>query len=254
MANKAALVEQIKSIQRSDPDAKQAWWNYCDTNLGGIKDPNRHEANVLSEFVAAYGAPPAAKAPAPRRPAQSPVGGGGSAWGYPPTPPMQQWGYPMQMWAGAGGLGDFVKTGQRHSANWKAAWQSYCHLNGSGQFDPAKYDESFIVSFMDYVGQLAIGELGVVTEGADGASTGQKRPLGGAMAQPPAKRALTMPGKYPGGDGEKLELVDKIKALQRTDAEAKGAWWQFCDEHNQGIKDPNRHDKDSLQQFLSGYE
>lgn len=258
MANKAALVEQIKSIQRSDPDSKQAWWDYCDTNLGGVKDPNRHDATVLNEFVSAYGGS-AATNTKPRR-SMAPVSSAGGGWG---PYPMATWGYGAypSMWATGGGcsLQDFVKTGQRHSGPWKAAWQTYCVLYGSGFNDPAKYDESFIVGFIDYVGQLAAGDLGAMTEHTSdtqvGAISGMKRPLGGATSQPPAKRAVTGASKgYVSGDAEKAELVDKVKALQRTDPEAKGAWWAFCDENMQGVKDPNRHEKETLQQFLSSYE
>eukprot|EP00420_Gonyaulax_spinifera_P025321 CAMPEP_0197903102 /NCGR_PEP_ID=MMETSP1439-20131203/55115_1 /TAXON_ID=66791 /ORGANISM="Gonyaulax spinifera, Strain CCMP409" /LENGTH=60 /DNA_ID=CAMNT_0043524191 /DNA_START=71 /DNA_END=250 /DNA_ORIENTATION=+ len=54
MADKANLVEQIKSIQRSDPAAKQEWWAYCETHLEGVKDPNRHDASTLRYFLSNY--------------------------------------------------------------------------------------------------------------------------------------------------------------------------------------------------------
>ncbi|CAK0816379.1 unnamed protein product [Prorocentrum cordatum] len=37
MADKAGLVDQVKIIQRTDPESKQAWWDYCDHHLGGVK-------------------------------------------------------------------------------------------------------------------------------------------------------------------------------------------------------------------------
>jgi len=277
MSDLAALVAQVKSIQRSDAEAKQVWWDYCDTHLGGVKDPSRHDASVLSDFISGYnsgqytagtqytGSTTAAKVPQ-RRPA-APVA---TAYSYPaPT-----WDYTAataypSAWSaagggGGGGLDEFVKTGQRRSQHWKAAWQAYCALYGTGYNDPAKYDESFTVGFIDYVGQLVSADLqaqaaeqGVALDGAS--AGGQKRPWSGAPQQPPAKRMAVSSGaaKAAGGaavDPEKAALVDKVKAFQRTGTEAKNAWWAFCDEHNQGVKDPIRHDKESLEQFLAGYE
>ncbi|CAK0888949.1 unnamed protein product, partial [Prorocentrum cordatum] len=54
MAGKEGLVDQVKGLQRSDPAAKEAWWTYCDEYLGGVKDPNRHDARTLSEFLSFY--------------------------------------------------------------------------------------------------------------------------------------------------------------------------------------------------------
>ena len=36
MACKAKLVSEIKALQRADPDAKHAWWHYCDSHLIGL--------------------------------------------------------------------------------------------------------------------------------------------------------------------------------------------------------------------------
>jgi len=55
---------------------------------------------------------------------------------------------------------------------------------------------------------------------------------------------------YQGGDG-KWVLVDKIKNLQRTDADAKAKWWAFTDEQHGGVHDPKKHDQAVLEQFLS---
>jgi hypothetical protein len=45
------LVEKIKDMQRSDPTAKQKWWEYTDQNHGGVHDPKRHDVTVLQGFV-----------------------------------------------------------------------------------------------------------------------------------------------------------------------------------------------------------
>lgn len=50
-SEKDRLVEQIKRLQRSDADLKQAWWTYCDRELDGKYDPSRHSLDALREFV-----------------------------------------------------------------------------------------------------------------------------------------------------------------------------------------------------------
>eukprot|EP00930_Biecheleria_cincta_P094446 TRINITY_DN8555_c0_g1_i2.p1 TRINITY_DN8555_c0_g1~~TRINITY_DN8555_c0_g1_i2.p1 ORF type:complete len:265 (-),score=74.22 TRINITY_DN8555_c0_g1_i2:275-1069(-) len=57
---------------------------------------------------------------------------------------------------------------------------------------------------------------------------------------------------YSGGDG-KWMLVDQIKKLQRSDADAKAKWWAFTDDHHGGVHDPKKHEKAVLEQFLSAY-
>jgi hypothetical protein len=49
----------------------------------------------------------------------------------------------------------------------------------------------------------------------------------------------------------KAELVDIIKALQRSDPDYKQAWCAFCDAQAKGVKDPNRHEVEALEQFLT---
>merc|ERR1719384_1116380 len=103
-------------------------------------------------------------------------------------------GLQAQAYAEVGGLADFIKTGQRQSANFKTAWYSYCALNGTGLFDPAKYNDEFIVGFIDYIGNVANQELSAQCQeqGIDVEALGNsgKRPLpSGGDAPPPPKRA-----------------------------------------------------------------
>eukprot|EP00928_Gymnodinium_smaydae_P009973 TRINITY_DN1373_c0_g2_i1.p1 TRINITY_DN1373_c0_g2~~TRINITY_DN1373_c0_g2_i1.p1 ORF type:complete len:301 (-),score=52.40 TRINITY_DN1373_c0_g2_i1:396-1181(-) len=53
-----ALINRVKAFQRSGDDQKQMWWNHADTVLGGVRDPKKHSAEVLNEFVMSYGVPP----------------------------------------------------------------------------------------------------------------------------------------------------------------------------------------------------
>eukprot|EP00420_Gonyaulax_spinifera_P004245 CAMPEP_0197931624 /NCGR_PEP_ID=MMETSP1439-20131203/107368_1 /TAXON_ID=66791 /ORGANISM="Gonyaulax spinifera, Strain CCMP409" /LENGTH=60 /DNA_ID=CAMNT_0043554369 /DNA_START=26 /DNA_END=204 /DNA_ORIENTATION=+ len=54
MGSKAELVQAIKDLQRSDPDAKQVWGQYCDEHLGGARDPNRHDVGTLQGFLDSF--------------------------------------------------------------------------------------------------------------------------------------------------------------------------------------------------------
>jgi hypothetical protein len=267
MANKTALVDQVKNLQRADPDAKQAWWDYCDQHLQGVKDPNRHEPDVLQGFLSTYsagGCAPVKRAPMPApAPAMYPMPGQvAAAWGPYAQPAFM----PPAAVFGAGGpppfgsLAESIKMGQRKSSHWKSAWQSYIALYGSGFNDPAKYDENFITGFLDYLGQLGTADLSaaaaeqginlqeaIAQGGVKGAAPvlGVKRPMGADSGMPPAKRPA-----IGGMSAEKEALVTKVKALQRSDPSVKEAYQTFCDTHCAGVKDPNRHEPDVLQQFL----
>mmetsp|Transcript_14134 Transcript_14134/g.26465 ORF Transcript_14134/g.26465 Transcript_14134/m.26465 type:complete len:250 (+) Transcript_14134:75-824(+) len=54
-AHKQALVEKIKSLQRSDQTAKQQWWDFADAYNKGVRDPNRTDTATLERFLAEHG-------------------------------------------------------------------------------------------------------------------------------------------------------------------------------------------------------
>uniref|UniRef100_A0A7S1S631 Uncharacterized protein n=1 Tax=Alexandrium catenella TaxID=2925 RepID=A0A7S1S631_ALECA len=54
---KNELVMSIKAFQKSSPEAKEQWGNYCDEHLGGVRDPNRHDPTILKSFIQNYGIP-----------------------------------------------------------------------------------------------------------------------------------------------------------------------------------------------------
>lgn len=285
--SKEQLVQEIKQIQRSDPNAKQAWWDYCDRAGEGIKDPNRHDISFLRKYLSQVGHGGGGGAPAGGR--GPPRGGGGASRGGPPpsggmgmgmTPPWSFGGGGAQFaaamgWgaaptaapmAGAGGgmpLVEFVKAGQRHSAHWKSAWQSYCVLFGNGKYDPTKYDDAFLVSFIDYAGQVITADLtaqaderGVSLEHALQTQNqrGAKRaaPTSNAPPQQRAPKRANVGGYDAGGDDDpaKADLVNQIKEMQRSNPDAKQAWWTYCDEQLGGVKDPRRHGAEVLQAFI----
>lgn len=54
---KDALVNRIKAFQRMGEEQKNAWGEYCDDALGGVRDPMRHDAGVLLSFCIKHGVP-----------------------------------------------------------------------------------------------------------------------------------------------------------------------------------------------------
>eukprot|EP00929_Paragymnodinium_shiwhaense_P082581 TRINITY_DN43579_c0_g1_i1.p1 TRINITY_DN43579_c0_g1~~TRINITY_DN43579_c0_g1_i1.p1 ORF type:complete len:354 (+),score=74.07 TRINITY_DN43579_c0_g1_i1:65-1126(+) len=347
MASKPELVQQIKDLQRSNPDVKQAWWDFCEQELGGIKDPARHDANALEDFLSSVNggsAAPAARRPsAPSRgsappasggrwvpgnglpasrgtvPSRQPVGaavgggrpayGGASLGGMQMMPMMHAMAAaqaaPAPAPAGAGNLVEFIKVGQRASPRWKEGWSKYCEAYGTGKFDPSKYDDSFIATFIDWAGQLAEANLEQVTGGLPPAAsrgppprTASRAPamsaapraqasraapsaspsgpaLGGgsgrwvpgpaagkgapavpvkrsrqepfdAFGAAPAKKARPSAGD---DDPERSELVQLVKGMQRT-PEGKQAWSDFALDRLNNVRDPARHDADTLREFL----
>lgn len=260
-----SLVMEVKNLQRSNEEAKHMWWEYCQLQLGGIRDPSRHDATVLQEFLSAY------QAGTLPQPTMTQSGGGGGrggggrigmgggnnfAWG-----PGNGGGMGGNGMGGSGNpLADFIKTGQRHSQAWKTIWANYCTTVGTGTFDPNKYDNNFIVSFIDYLANLSLADPvgppppGMGSMGGMGMG-GMKRPMGGmggmGMDGGPPKKRMAMGGMGGMDNGPKGQLVDKIKTLQRSGEEMKQAWWNFCDNNLGGVRDPNRHDIETLQAFLS---
>jgi len=257
MASKADLVEKIKTLQRTDPAAKQAWWDYCDHHLEGAKDPNRHEADTLHDFLTNYENGGSvgkgkgryrsiipARAPGPSRPSNrfNPPSGHNLAM------EIRNLARPIAATPHlASPLVDSVKTGQRSSSHFKHAWHTYCTMYGHGMYDPAKHEESFVKSFLDYMGEVTVKCLESL-EGID-SETPAKRPIAaiGSLDTAPAVKRPRL------ADNTKGSLVEQIKALQRTSPELKEAWWTFCEAEHGGIKDPNRHSEEVLQQFLSDY-
>jgi len=63
----------------------------------------------------------------------------------------------------------------------------------------------------------------------------------------------TSGGGWSTGDPAKDRLVARIKDFQRSDADQKKAWWDFCDEHLEGRRDPAKADKDFLENFCNTF-
>merc|ERR1719230_1242452 len=99
--------------------------------------------------------------------------------------------------------------GQKSSRSFKDGWAMYCQMYGGGLNDPAKHDPTYIVEFINWLGQLAQAELGAhqnasmamaaqMMAGPVGAMPGrgqrrmaQPAVMFGGGAEPPRKKAKT---------------------------------------------------------------
>lgn len=116
------LVAKIKAFQRTGDAAKQTWHAFCDTSLGGMYDPSRHDAATLQMFIDTNGIN------------DIPVGGMGGGGG-----------------AGAGAdhpLVARIKSYQRTGEAQKAAWHTYCETSLGGKYDPARHDVAALETFV----------------------------------------------------------------------------------------------------------
>eukprot|EP00401_Gymnodinium_catenatum_P079406 CAMPEP_0117512672 /NCGR_PEP_ID=MMETSP0784-20121206/29154_1 /TAXON_ID=39447 /ORGANISM="" /LENGTH=316 /DNA_ID=CAMNT_0005308403 /DNA_START=60 /DNA_END=1006 /DNA_ORIENTATION=+ len=123
---KDRLVAGIKAFQRESEDQKETWWNYADAELGGIRDPARHDTATLQQFAEAYGVE--AQAPAM------------------PTFPMMS---PAMMGMGMvdpakAQLVTRIKNYQRQGEGEKQAWWEYC----GNTRDPARHDTAKLMEFI----------------------------------------------------------------------------------------------------------
>lgn len=142
-----------------------------------------------------------------------------------------------------GGIGELFKEGQRKSAGFKQAWAAYCNVFGDGKSDPLKKDLKFLTGFLDHMGQRGAMVLSAHLGGMGMGMDGGDRRMGG---RPGAKRMRTESAK----DG----LVNRIKAFQKSGEEQKQLWWDHCDSELGGVRDPNRHDMTTLEDFVVNYE
>merc|ERR1719188_1620242 len=108
------LQEQIKNLQRSDPQGKEQWIAYCKMFGEGKCDPSKHDDEFIDHFLNQYNA-----------------------------------GARLDGAASEGqGLQDQIKAMQRSDPAGKEQWIAYCEQFGGGKCDPNKHDDAFISSFL----------------------------------------------------------------------------------------------------------
>eukprot|EP00416_Gambierdiscus_australes_P019208 CAMPEP_0171083232 /NCGR_PEP_ID=MMETSP0766_2-20121228/17591_1 /TAXON_ID=439317 /ORGANISM="Gambierdiscus australes, Strain CAWD 149" /LENGTH=255 /DNA_ID=CAMNT_0011540655 /DNA_START=24 /DNA_END=788 /DNA_ORIENTATION=+ len=211
------LVQRVKALCRSSPEAKSRWCTWCDSFQGGTKDPTRMETDVLVAFFQDLESGGEALGPmSGAMPGGSMVGGGAPKAGQDQPD-----------------LAEAVKVGQRCSQSFKAAWVSFCTMKGQKTFDPTRHTKEFLVSYFDHLGACAMAGPG-------------------AMQQMPTvvsgKRARTSDVNP---DPNLPPLAEQVKMIQRADPLKWQLWAEYCDAEAQGTKDPMLHTVQSLRHFLT---
>jgi len=187
----SSLAEQVRQLQKSDPEAKQAWSDYCDDVAGGVKDPSKHDDESLGAALASMRGEDA-----PRKKHRSDA-------------------------RGVLSLTEQVKQLQKFDPAAKQAWSDYCDNWANGVKDPTRHDDDSLRAALDAM-------------------------QGGGSGDAP-RRSQNAKTEEAGAQSS----VDKVKQLQKSHAGAKKLWSEHCDENCGGVKDPSRHDEASLQAFLS---
>jgi len=134
-ARKDQLVQRVKAYQRSGQEQKDAWHTYADSQLGGVRDPARHDASALQDFIMAHDVPPASE-PAAKRMKDS----SGAPLGTAVEDPVKQ------------SLVLQIKAYQRANQQQKDTWHDYADANLDGIRDPARHDASALQDFIDLHG------------------------------------------------------------------------------------------------------
>eukprot|EP00927_Polykrikos_kofoidii_P062395 TRINITY_DN57205_c0_g1_i1.p1 TRINITY_DN57205_c0_g1~~TRINITY_DN57205_c0_g1_i1.p1 ORF type:complete len:284 (+),score=37.15 TRINITY_DN57205_c0_g1_i1:153-1004(+) len=279
MSDMDDLVAQVKLLQRTNPEAKQAWWDMCDKDLDGIRDPKRHDEEILREFLSNWehvdeNVPVPSRTPSTvSRPSygghgRGGSGGGGGTSGEPPFADSNWRGsdshehgydYASERSLPANGslnpagpnLGEFIKIGQRHSSAWRDCWKKYCQTYGQGWLDPSRYEEGFISGFIEWAGQLTEANLSVVAKPFRDIPPGLAKRLPPTVdSGPPMKRGRASGRSSHAAMEPHDALVDRVKALQRQSPALKQAWINFTSDHSAGVRDPARHDAQALMDFL----
>ncbi|CAK0834846.1 unnamed protein product, partial [Prorocentrum cordatum] len=115
-SDEMALVAQVKNGQRNNEAFKNAWLEYCDANMEGLRDPTKHSAEGLRAFLET--APPVTAVESDEEHRKM----------------VEQ-------------IKDRLH-GQRADETFKLAWWKYCEVNGSTFMDPAKHDKAFLQAFV----------------------------------------------------------------------------------------------------------
>merc|ERR1719221_2343901 len=229
------LVNQVKLLQRKDHRAKEAWGKFC----GGIRDPSRHSAEFLQEFLQSF--PNSGSAPYPQRVA-APRPASGALWGQlanrrpqppqPPPPPPMSYQAPAPYGRQKQCI-EFVRHGCSLSQTFRTQWTRY-RAEFGGQLNDAENYQAFVAEFAEYVGGLIQGDLDVALAGGAFTAPALEPPPpvprkrlqpGPPVGQPPAK-LLKPPPPAPGASAPgapaartvaiKKKLADTIRRINAS--------------------------------------
>jgi len=233
-------VQRLKHLQRTSDAGKKAWQSWCDEAHQGVRDPNRHEAETLQEFLTWYelegGLEPADPEKEglvqrvkelqrsdgvfkeawaahcderhggrhdPNRQSAADIRSFLSSHNYEVGATKRKRSEAYRPAASTGGTpSEFVVLGSRLSKVFRDAWCKYCSLWGSLGDNPAHYDEAFLREFADYAGQLLQTSLEAATVASEEEATGCGESVDDPVgSEPPAKLPRRGAPKAPSGKG-----------------------------------------------------
>merc|ERR1719491_822838 len=171
---KSELISTIKRFQRTSPELKQAWWEFCNSHPGKTHDPARYEADVLKAFLAMHG---------------------------------------IQVTDSfiKEELVNTIKALQRSSKELKLAWWAFCDRWEGQERDPALYEVDVLQTFL--------AELGIQD--------------------------------VQGTKDQKDMLVAKIRGFQKAGEKGRQAWSAYCAAQVGQKRDPALYEVGFLEAFVS---
>lgn len=166
------------------------------------------------------------------------------------------------------GLVQLVKDKQRRFPVCHALWVEMCDSRGNGRKDPARQSAELLKDFIDNANKLIEHEA--KQNDADRVSMPAKQPRIPPVP-PPSTRPISptrppfMPSRAPvsapfnvwkASHSEQdvaapsQDLVEAVKDQQRSSAEGKRLWAEFCEKEGNGIVNPAKHSDEFLRRFL----
>ena len=270
---KPQLVDAIMALRRSSGGLERAWGDFCvqearnlDSGLDGVLDPNRHGAPALAAFLDTHrdddNGVPRGLSPRQTRPTPSqwqptlpknpaPLRSADIAT-HARAPDPKRFEEDHACW-------DDEDTRTKDADKDKAqGTKTVTSTVGPRQTDappntaPAHPPEPVPAQPSSLGDSAAEGKARDQGEWVN--ACWHMRNLGYCPREGPPQclrcSGTLAPGKV-AGRSDKGQLVEQVKALQGTCGDARQAWQDLCDREPKGTRDPERHDKETLSQFIT---
>jgi len=211
-----ALREEVKRLQRNEPNAKEQWYSWCEQYGEGKRDPGKHSEEFLQTFLSSY-----------------------------------KTGMRLPQECEQLKVENVTKALQRRSRTFKEVWQKYCDVQGGGKHDPAKHQSQYHMEFYNFLSTTVLEILQCLAEGQDiSCQISEETPVIKRLRMLPGLAPSALPDSAVAVPGVAKEaLVQQIKAYQRMGKEQQKCWENYCDQYLRGVRDPSRHDTNALLQF-----
>jgi len=119
-------MEMVKQGQRSSPEWKARWIEFCQECGNGIQDPGRHDAIFIVSFVMKFGLADVVNA----------------NWANPYLVSLGELAKPLMVRT--------IKKGQTSDDLWRESWTAFAEGKGTGR-DPNSHDAGSLMEFFDTV-------------------------------------------------------------------------------------------------------